>query len=191
VEILTPELLKPEVPQAGPKLELPKVDPTNPNRPFDVDPAAKAAGKTVYLAALTPFAYVAGPWKYQVGVTGSDGKTPIKVQNKEYKFGLSAHPPANGRESCRVSFVPGGEFKKFRGWGAMNHHDHDPWGKIVFTVWGDGKKLWESQPLNKANTAAYFDIDITGVKVLTLETRMKDGSHHGAHAVWLDPWLER
>lgn len=176
VESLTPEVIKP--------------DPESPNQPFEVDPSAKAAGKTLYLSVLTPFAYKAGPWKLGIGGRGDNPKSPILVQKKEYKYGISMHPPQTEQGSCLVSFVPSGEFKKFKGWAAIND-GQDPWGQVLFSVWGDGKKLWESQPLTKANTAVGFDIDVTGVKVLTLDTRMKEGHHHTANAVWLDPWLER
>ena len=67
----------------------------------------------------------------------------------------------------------------------------NPFGTVVFAAYGDGRKVWESAGFNKSGAAVEFDIDVTGVEVLTLETRMKDGHHHAAHATWLDPWLER
>jgi hypothetical protein len=140
---------------------------------------------------LQPFAYEGGPWPYAVGLTGSKAEAPIKVQSQEYKYGISAFPPNSTVASCRVSFAPGAEFRRLKGRGALNDYASNPWGKIAFTVWGDGKKLWESEPLDKSGSATGFDIDVTGVKVLTLETRVKAGSHLHAHAVWLDPWLER
>jgi hypothetical protein len=167
--------------------------PVNPNanRPFDVDPNAKAAGPTVYLAALTPFNYEAGPWHLGIGAKGFDGTSPLVVQNKTYEYGISMHPPQKADGACRVSFVPGKEFKRFKGWVGIGDYTIEPQGSVVFTVYGDGKKLWESSGLNKSGSTTGFDIDVTGVGVLTLETRMKDGDYSFCGAIWLDPWLER
>ena len=165
-----------------------KPDPATAAQPFAVDPVAKAAGKTVYLSVLTPFAYKAGPWKLGIGVKGEDGKTPITFNKKDYKYALSMHPPRK-ESSCLVSFVPGGEFTKFRGWAGIADGG-SPFGPTVFAVYGDGVKLWESKPIDKVAFEG-FDVNVKGVKVLTLETRVTGFSNHGCHAVWFDPWFER
>jgi NPCBM/NEW2 domain len=165
--------------------------PAGPRRPFDTDPVAKSAGRRLYVVALTPFDYQPGPWRYATGATGSDAEHPIKVQNRAFPYGISACPPDSLKESCRVSFVPSGEFRRLRGGCALNDYASPPWGKISFSVWGDGKKRWESAPLGSEARSAVFDVDVSGVKVLTLETRVVEGSHLHGHAVWLDPWLER
>lgn len=174
-----------------------KVDPRRNNvpaaQPFAVDPQAKAAGKTLYLAALTPFAYQAGPWKLGIGGQGEPAwadPVPTKVQGREYKYGISMHPPQAANGACRVSFVPGREFQRFKGWAAMNDGP-DPRGTVLFAAYGDGRKLWDSPAFTKAGTAAEFNIAVAGVEVLTLETRMWGGDYYGANAVWLDSWLER
>lgn len=188
-----PKSEEPKINPPVPKKEEPKKDgPINPDptgtRPFAVDPQAKAAGKTLYLAVLTPFAYQTGPWRLGIGEKGDDGKRPIVLQKKEYKYGISMHPPRT--DACRVSFVPGKEFTRFKGSAGIGD-GMNPFGTTVFAVYGDGRKLWESDGVNKSGAAGAFDINVTGVEVLTLETRIKDGSYTGAHAVWLDPWLER
>ena len=190
-KVAAPPVEPPTLPVA-PKAPEPKAtDPTATARPFTIDPQAKAAGKTVYLTQLTPFGYQTGPWKLGIGAKGDDGISPIVVQKGEYKYGVSMHPPQTGNGACRVSFVPGGEFMRFRGWAGIGDYELDPWGSVIFAVYGDGRKLWESVGIKKAGTAVEFNVDVTSVGVLTLETWMKDGNHHAANAVWLDPWLER
>ncbi len=162
-----------------------------PNQPFDIDPVAKSAGRRLYVVALTPFDYQPGPWRYATGATGSDAEHPIKVQERVFPYGISACPPDSLKEAWRVSFAPGGEFRRLRGGCALNDYTSPPWGKICFSIWGDGKKLWESAPLGAGNRSAVFDVDVGKVKVLTLETKVVEGSHLHCHAVWLDPWLER
>lgn len=178
-------------PRPAPPVEPKKEEPVKIDlaaRPFAVDPQAKAAGKTLYLAVRTPFAYQTGPWRLGIGEKGDDGKRPIVLQKKEYKYGVSMHPPRT--DACRVSFAPGKEFTRFKGSAGIGD-GMNPFGTTVFAVYGDGRKLWESDGVNKSGAAGAFDINVTGVEVLTLETRIKDGSYTGAHAVWLDPWLER
>jgi hypothetical protein len=171
-----------------PKVEGPPLTPENLNMPFDSDPEAQTDKDKIFLTALAPFSYQTGPWRLGIGGKGQNGKEPIEYDKKKYANGISLHPPQTG--ACRVSFAPGGRYKRFKGWAGIGDGDN-PWGTVVFAVWGDSKKLWESGEFTKATTSVAFDIDITGVKVLVLETRMKSGHHHAAHAIWLDPWLER
>jgi hypothetical protein len=180
-----PERPSPEPPQPVAQ------QPAGPNQPFDIDPVAKSAGRRLYVVALTPFDYQPGPWRYAAGATGSAAEHPIKVQDRAFPYGISACPPDSLKESWRVSFVAGGEFRRLRGGCGLNDYVAAPWGKIAFSVWGDGKKLWESTPLSGGTRSAVFDVDVSKVKVLTLETRVVEGSHLHCHAVWLDPWLER
>lgn len=194
-----PAQLPPTPPKATPLPERPSPEPprpvaqqpAGPNQPFDIDPLAKSAGRRIYVVALTPFDYQPGPWRYAVGATGSAAEHPIKVQERLFPYGISACPPDSLKESCRVSFVPGGEFRRLRGGCGLNDYFAEPWGRIAFSVWGDGKKLWESAPLGSGTRSAVFDVDVSKVKVLTLETKVVEGSHLHGHAVWLDPWLER
>jgi hypothetical protein len=182
--------------QAPPGAVPPKPDARNgpsvaATRPFDVDPNAKAAGKTVYLSALTPFAYKAGPWRLGIGVKGEDEKAPLEFQNQVYKHGISMHPPQKDQGTCRVSFVPGKEFKHLKGWVGIGDYTIGPRGAVVFAATGDGRKLWESEPLARNKASIGFDIDVTGVEVLTLVTGLHDGDYTYCNAIWLDPWLER
>lgn len=180
-----PERPSPEPPRPVAQL------PAGPKQPFDFDPVAKSAGRRLYVVALTPFDYRPGPWRYATGATGSDAEHPIKVQERAFPYGISACPPDSLKESWRVSFVPGGEFRRLRGGCGLNDYAFAPRGNVSFSVWGDGKRLWESAPLGSGTRSAVFDVDVSAVKVLTLETRVVEGSHLHCHAVWLDPWLER
>jgi serine/threonine protein kinase len=160
------------------------------NRPFDVDPKAKPAGKTVHLSELTPFDYIPGAWGLGIGVKGEDGKSPLVYLKNEVKYGISMHPPIAG--PCRVSFVSGRQFKRFRGWVGITDYPSEPMGAVVFAVSGDGRNLWESAPVGKGGAAGLeFNVDVSGAEVLTLETRMHSGHYGFVHATWIDPWLER
>jgi len=177
---------RPEQPKAQPQY-----DPRS-KRPFDVDPQAKAAGQSIYLAFLTPFEFFTqGPWQLGVGKKGGDERGPIMVKNTQYKYGISLVPPDLGLERTRVSFAPGREFKRFKGWAGISDTPVPPSGTIVFKVYGDERKLWESQGITQSGTMIRFDIDITDVAVLTLQTYLTQGNCGYCHATWFDPWLER
>jgi hypothetical protein len=158
-------------------------------RPFDVDPVAKQAGKSVYLSQFTPFGFEAGPWQFGVGTGGDFRQLPITVQNKQYPHGLSMHPP-QAPGACRVYYAIGGEFKRLKGWVGINEGG-DPLGHLQFVVWGDGRLVWWSGEFTRCNEAAVLDANVSGVKTLTLETRVVRGQYNNANCVWLDPWLER
>jgi alpha-glucosidase len=100
------------------------------------------------------------------------------------------HSPQKGR-ACRVSFAPGKEFRRLTGEVGIGDYTFVPQGAVVFAAPGDGRKLWESEPLARNNTSIAFEIDVTGVEVLTLETGLHDGDQTFCHAIWLDPMLER
>jgi serine/threonine protein kinase len=184
------ESAKPKAPEAAP----PKADDRTAKLPGSREepPKAKATGPTVYLAALAPFDFFTqGPWQLGVGREGGDGGGPIMVQNTQYKYGISLHPPDLNRRPTRVSFPLGREFKRFQGWAGISDTPLPLGGTIVFTVYGDGRKLWESQGMKKSGTMTAFEIDVTDVTVLRLETHLTEGNCFYCHAVWFDPWLER
>lgn len=182
----------PQQPSTQPvaKKDEPKLDPLSLEAPYDVDPQAKTAGQKVYLTTLKPFAFQNSPWKLGIGAKGEEGMAPLQFNKQEYRYGVCMHPPMKHEGACRVSFVPGKEFKRFKGWVGISG-ETNPSGQVLFAAYGDGRRLWESESITKTAVWNRFDLDITNVKVLTLETRMKDGINTGAHAAWLDPWLER
>jgi hypothetical protein len=171
-------------PRPNPAMPLPAPGPgpaTNPKRPFDVDPQAKAAGQTVYLSVFTPF-------DPQNGFTTDLG--PLTLQGRPIKYGIRMHPALKG--SCGASYAPGQQFKKFKGWAGLGDWDPNPRGAVIFTVSGDGRRLWDSPPIAAAGSVVKFDIDVSNVDVLTLATRFQvEGTYSHAEAAWFDSWLER
>lgn len=63
-------------------------------------------------------------------------------------------------------------------------------GSVKFTIAGDGKVLWESA-LVKPGELANYQIDLTGVKQLTLSTGDGGDSNRSDWALWLEPVLSR
>ena len=57
---------------------------------------------------------------------------------------------------------------------------------LVFVVYGDGKILWKSPPIQDPKTSAQCKVNVRGVARLMLEVRCP-GSANRAWAVWFNP----
>ncbi|HJZ53665.1 MAG TPA: NPCBM/NEW2 domain-containing protein [Gemmataceae bacterium] len=156
--------------------------------PFAADPALAGPNRSVYLADMTEFGVQLGPWAFGKGELGDGKQTPIRLKDRLYPKGLSVHPWE--RQSTRVCYALGGQAKTLRGGVGLNDHEHEAHGPVMFAVFGDGKELWRSPPINRASGPVWFELDVRGVKVLDLRASSQ-GGYWAAHAVWLDPLLEK
>ena len=62
-------------------------------------------------------------------------------------------------------------------------------GSVEATIQGDGRQLWKSGPLKPGDSKS-FDVDVKGVKTLTLEIKGVNGIN-GAWGAWCEPVLKR
>jgi hypothetical protein len=58
----------------------------------------------------------------------------------------------------------------------------------VFEIYGDGKSLWTSRPVQEPRDIQEFNISVSGVEVLELRV-VAERVNHGLHAVWVEPRL--
>jgi endo-alpha-N-acetylgalactosaminidase len=129
-----------------------------------------------------------GPWTFGRGEHSGGSGTPIKVNGEIARKGLGVHPPDNG--ATRVAYALGGKAVTLAGAAALNDYAAEALSPVVFTIVGDGRELWRSGAVNRATGPARFRVDVTGVKVLELRA-LQAGSHLHAHAVWIDPVIEK
>ena len=106
------------------------------------------------------------------------------VAGRKFARGLGAH--ANGRILYELS---GAAFKTFRSWVGRDEHAGD--GIVVFQVWVDGQKRFDSGPMTKATPARPVEVKVAGAA--TLELRALDGGDgiSGDHANWAEAQLAR
>jgi hypothetical protein len=106
------------------------------------------------------------------------------VAGKKFARGLGSH--ANGRIAYELS---GGNFRTFRCQVGRDEHAGD--GLVVFQVWLDGKKAFDSGPMTKATPARPVEVDVRGASLL--ELRALDGGDgiSGDHANWAEAQLVR
>lgn len=179
-------------PQGRPKAPVQKDATAYPKRkPFDVDPAL-AGGGPYYLADLEPYDVKQGAWKYgRNGAMGADDGRWVVVNKVYYDHAIAMHPPEGAGKVAQASFAVGGQVRRLKGKVALNDdwHDGDAWGTPTFTIYKNGELVWTTT-LKQRKTVIEFDIDVSGARILILETKA-EGSAHDAHCVWLDPVLEK
>jgi hypothetical protein len=143
-------------------------------------------GPRHYLTDLAEIDVKAGPWP--LGKNGDTGNgQAIMVNGEPSKKGLGLHPPDQGHASVRYRLEKKAAVCK--GAVALDDRSNIIFSQATFEIRGDGKRLWQSKPVNKAKTEPQqFSINVTGVDVLELRVTAA-GSHIGLHAVWIDPRL--
>lgn len=116
-----------------------------------------------------------------------DKKNPasafLVLKGKFHDKGLYAHAPA------RHVFDLGGKWKTFKSTVGLQQ-GAGPQGSAVFVVKGDGRILRESAILRDGE-AQSLEADVSGVRLLELETRGGESHNHRSWAVWGDPNVTR
>jgi len=109
---------------------------------------------------------------------------PMVVAGRKFTRGLGTH--ANSRI---VYDLTGGKFRRFRC--LVGRDEHAMEGKVVFQVWLDGKKAFDSGPMGKTTPAKPVDIDVRGADILELRTLDGGDGIGGDHGNWADAELVR
>lgn len=167
--------------------EVPPRLPLEPRPPFDVDPAIKPGVSTLYLSDMKEFGVSQAPPLWSFGKKGqlkSPSNESILVNSKKYEQALSTHPGI-GNRFC-VYYLPGEKATRLQGAVGVDDTGNSSDGR--FAIVGDGKLLWQSRFKTQKGKTEAFNVDVTGVKVLSLQC-WSAGSNHGCHCVWLDPVL--
>lgn len=157
---------------------------TQPPRVVSAPPQPKPLGLgQQYLRDLKPTSVVSLP-------EGVDHKfdRQFAVHKVVFENGVYFCPPS-ANSTGTATFELGAGYSRLKGGTAISDHRfgqaHSP---VTFRVLGDGKVLWNSKPLQMCGAWEAFDVDVTGVKQLTLEVSCPS-SHTGAHGSWMDPVL--
>jgi hypothetical protein len=101
---------------------------------------------------------------------------------------LSMQPPDRaGGYASGIFDVPG--YRTFHAKVSMRPEvDGDSASPMTFAVFGDGKLLWASKPIQKRGESDECIGDVTGVRRLELRARC-EGSNAHAWGAWIDPYL--
>jgi hypothetical protein len=111
--------------------------------------------------------------------------TDLEIRGVKYKSGIGTHSPSE------IVFALNGKVKRFTCLvgpdtsGGMSD-------MVIFKVFGDGKKLYESPVLRGGYTGAVpVDLNVSGVKELNLAVERGGAELGWGHADWLDIKFEK
>lgn len=106
---------------------------------------------------------------------------PIKVGAKVFRRGLGTHA------NSRIVYQLDRKYKRFTAYvGADKEVSANT---VVFQVWGDGKKLWESALLTVYDEPEKVDLDISGINKLELVVTDGGDGINADHADWAEAIL--
>lgn len=109
----------------------------------------------------------------------------LTIAGKTYATGIGTHAVSE------IEYDLHGLFTEFSGTVGIDDDNESDQGSVEFTVVGDGRELWRSGILKKADGAKPFKVDVRGVQRLML--RVGDGGDgiDYDHADWADAKLVR
>jgi len=152
-----------------------------PALPQEIGPVTR----TVYLSDLDETDW---PGHADFGKNGSSKTADVAVNGIRFHKGLSTHPTDRGSASVKYRLA-GLDATAFVTKVAINDSTLPTIPTLLtFQVLGDGEILWTSTPTRQKGQMQECQISVKDVRVLELRVNCP-GWYHGAHAVWLDPYL--
>ncbi len=111
----------------------------------------------------------------------------VRVHDQPSPHGIFMHPPMlpNGG-AASLSYKLGKQYGVFNADISLNDGPPEADTPLTFSVFGDGRLLWQSHPVRRQADADRCAVSVKGVDVLTLQVNCP-GSPRGAHAVWVEP----
>jgi hypothetical protein len=145
---------------------------------------ATRSGARAFLTELKP----SDVFAYPADIGFRPAKITVDGRLAEHTFML--HPPEKG--ASRVSYDLYGQWATFRSSMRILRPSDTDRGEagsaLVFEVWGDGQRLWKSEPVAKFEVTQNCEVDVRKVKTLQLRV-VCPGPPHWAQAVWIEPVL--
>ncbi|MGE3807617.1 MAG: protein kinase, partial [Gemmataceae bacterium] len=137
-------------------------------------------------------------WPFHPYLPPDRANDGVYVQHRYFEKGILTHPaPEPFPDRPLTSGLTYDIAQRFRKLGGMVSVKDMPLGAgsrapITFSIFGDGKLLWESRPVQFQRDSQQFDVDVAGVKLLKILASTPVGSQpHGAFAVWVEPYLTK
>jgi serine/threonine protein kinase len=116
------------------------------------------------------------------------GGVTVRGKNSTHGIFMHAAPPHLGAAS--ISYSLNKKYARLQADVSINDGPPRSESPVTFAVYGDGKLLWQSQPISSQGQGQSFSVSVEGVDVLTLQVTC-EGEPRGAHAVWVEPQVTK
>jgi serine/threonine protein kinase len=166
-----------------------------PSGPYPTPAVSDPEERRVYLSDLRELEVGPFPFTWSFGKHGEmhGASTPPRftVNGHTSPKGLCLHPPENAHTFVRYRIPPSEVFQAVVGL-ADTGKEKLP-GDAFFEVYGDGRRLWRSDPVTGRGAFQDCRVSVKGVRDLELRVSPPKGAsgHDHCHAVWIDPYLVR
>lgn len=116
------------------------------------------------------------------GRNGAGDGPAISIAGQVYAKGLGVHAPSD------IAFYLGGVAERFTSVVGIDDFsaNQSTTGRVVFQVWGDGAKLYDSGPVTAAGGPKTLDVATAGVDVLRLVVTDGGNGNGFDHSSWAD-----
>jgi len=123
-------------------------------------PLSAAGAEIVPLASLD-LAHMRQGWG-RPQVNRAIRETPLSIGGRRFDFGVGTH-------AASVLWIElDGKTDRFLASVGLDDAAGSPAGSITFTIFGDGRKLWQSGVMRQGDAAKEVDVDLRGVRTLLL-----------------------
>lgn len=155
------------------------------------------AGQKEFLSEMPKLATM--NWPFHQRKKGKGPKPPpppkeifdgVSVQGKPSPHGIFMHAAPQPEGPASISYRLDKQFRTFSCRVSMNDSSPGSPSPLTFAVYGDGALLWNSRGVSTQADVQECSISVAGVDVLKLEVTTA-GDVKGAHAVWLEPMVEK
>lgn len=116
------------------------------------------------------------------GNAGYNG-TPLSIGGTSFQTGIGTHAPSE------LVYDLGGKAERFIVRVGIDDGKKDKPGSVEFIVLGDGRELARSGVMYGKAAPKKLDVDVTGVRKLTLKTTDGGDGNNSDHADWVEPIL--
>src|ERR1700733_9502241 len=117
----------------------------------------------------------------KVHAKGSAGGHPLRMRGKSFDSGIGT------QAECYLQFQLDGKATRFVANAGIDDDAENFWGACCqFWIEGDGKILAKSGRMRRRDAARVLDVDLTGVRKVTLVTAAAGFSVRGDHGDWVD-----
>lgn len=134
------------------------------------------------LSNLEPFSLTQGWRQTELNRTFTGKGLSIKGQHYENGIGM----PTNSE----IEFEIKGIYDNFSALVGIDDEFNSNDGGVEFSLFGDGKELWKSKVLKKADGAIRVNVSVKGVQRITLKVKRPEGESGRAHADWVEARLQ-